>query len=102
MIALTLFLGNDCVLELYGLKDEITGAYYNSSVVAYTLSDSAGFSIGAGAMTYVPGSPGVYRSTLADTLPLVAGARYTATIDADSGPGLMYHSETPVIARIRV
>lgn len=101
MIALTLLLGNDCVLELNSLKDEITGIYFNASAVTYALKDSTGLTIDAGGMVYVAGSDGVYRATLADTLSLAAGDDYTAVVDADSGPGLMYHSETAVIAKIR-
>jgi len=84
--------GNDMVLELRGLQGEVSGDYIDTATVTVTLTDSAGAEVAGEtwplAMPYVTGSNGKYRATLADTLTLTVGQKYTATISADAGAGL--------------
>jgi len=84
--------GNDMVIELRGLKNEVSGAYIDSATVGVTLKDADGVNVSGESwpltMNYVTGSNGKYRATLADTLSLTPRARYTATITADAGAGL--------------
>lgn len=101
MSTLIKFIGNDCVLELNGLKDAVTSTYLNTSSVTYSLKDNAGNIVDSGTMAYVSSSNGIYRALLADSLSLVENAEYVAIIDADSGPGLKYHSESLIMAKVR-
>jgi hypothetical protein len=82
--------GNDHVLELRGLKNEVTGAPLTSATVSVTLVDSTGAQVTGDTwpktMSHVAG--GTYRCTLVYGLALVLDGRYTAQITADAGPGL--------------
>jgi len=84
--------GNDTIIEVKGLKNEVSGDYINAATVAVTLTDTTGVEVTGEtwplAMSYVTGSNGKYRATLADTLSLTVGTRYEATISANAGAGL--------------
>lgn len=86
-----LFVDNDNVLEIQGLKDEVGAAFLAAAAVSVTLSDEQGLAVqGADwplSLAYVDGSRGEYRATLPYTLDLTANRRYTALIVADAGPG---------------
>lgn len=84
-----------------GVSD-VDGNYINNaSVVLTALKDAAGATVAGGlTMTYKAASNGVYRCKLPDTLALVAGANYTAIIDATSGTD-NGHWEIPCVCRIR-
>lgn len=100
-----LHVGNDHVLEVAGLRNELTGAALNSATVTVTLVDSAAAEVTGDTwpktMSYVSGSDGVYRATLVYGLGLTAGARYTARITADAGNGLRAYWEMECVARPR-
>lgn len=91
-MAQVIYNDNDNVIELAGVRNGTTGDYLDAAAVAVTLTDSAGAEVSGEtwplSMAYVAGSNGRYRATLADTLSLTAGQRYTATITADGGAGL--------------
>jgi len=87
---MTLYINNDNLLILDGLKDATPGvdAYVNNATVSAELKDPDGSTVsGAGsiAMSYVTGSDGKYFGVIEDDVPLVEGASYTATIDVDAG-----------------
>lgn len=99
-----LFAGNDTVLEVQGLRNDVTGEPLNTATLSVTLLDADGAQV-AGTwpqpMPFVEGSRGLYRVLLPSTLPLVADARYTARIVADAGPGLVGTWNMECVARIR-
>lgn len=100
-----LFVGNDTVLEVQGLRNDVTGEPLNTATLTLTLLDAAGAEVPGQVwpmpMVFVEGSRGLYRALLPAALPLVADARYTARIVADAGPGLMGSWLMECVARTR-
>lgn len=100
-----LYIGNDNLLEIAGLKNELTGLDLNGATVTVTLLDADGAEVGGEvwpkALDYVTGSDGIYRCTLPYTLSLTAGRRYTTQITADAGNGLRALWELECVARAR-
>lgn len=96
---------NDSILEVDGLKNELTGAYLNSATVTVTLKDAAGANVTGDtwpkALAYLALSNGTYRATLLYSLALTAGSRYTATIIADGGAGLRAEWTLECVCRAR-
>lgn len=92
MTVSVIWVGNDNVLEVSGLRNGLTGALLAGASVSVHLRDKLGADAGGGAwpqaMVEAPEIPGTYRTTLADTLTLTPGVRLTAEIIADGGPGL--------------
>jgi hypothetical protein len=88
-----LFKDNDHVLELAGLVDTVGGEFVNSATVTFTLYDSTDTEVTGqswpATMSYVTASDGKYRATINNTLPLVVGSRYYASVDVDAGSGLV-------------
>lgn len=105
MDVLTIYAGNDALIEVKGLTDRSTGDYVNDATVNVTLLDAARVEVAGQiwplAMTYVEGTNAVYRATLLASLPVASGARYTAVIDADGGLGLLAQWEIDVVCRKR-
>jgi hypothetical protein len=102
-----IFLANDNLLQLNGLKDVATGDYMDSATVTVTLKDSNGSEVVGQTwpttLIFVVGSTtGQYRCTLNDELVLTTGDAYTAEITADGGPGLRGHWHLAVEARTRI
>ena len=92
-MTLRAFVATDNVLEVGGLLNGVTAAYANAATVAVTLTNADTGAQVAGAtwplaLAYTSASNGVYTVTLPDTLSLVDGQRYLATITADAGAGL--------------
>lgn len=100
-----LFVGNDNILEVSDLKNELTGADLNAATVTVTLKDAAGANVTGDTwpktMTYVTGSKGTYRTTLLYSMPLTAGDRYNAVISANGGAGLQASWTVECVARAR-
>ena len=100
-----LYRSNDHVLELRGLKNELTGAALNSATVTVTLVDATGAQVSGDTwpktMSYVTSSSGNYRCTLGYALSLTEDARYTAQITANAGSGLRAYWEMECVARNR-
>jgi hypothetical protein len=100
-----IFVGNDTVLEVQGLRSDVTGEPMNAATLAVTLLDVGGAEVAGQVwpkpMAYVGGSKGLYRAMLPATLPLVADARYTARITADAGPDLIGTWNMECVARLR-
>jgi hypothetical protein len=100
-----IYVGNDNLVEVPALKNELTGADINDATVTVSLADAAGNAVSGEtwpkALTYVEGSHGIYRATLPYTLDLVPGGRYFATIVADAGAGLRAEWDIECVARNR-
>lgn len=102
MASLTLYVGNDNVLTLSGLQNSVDDSYINNATVTVTLVDSDGNSVSGETwpvtLSYVSGSDGNYRATLADTISASADTAYRARVTADGGAGLKGYWEIPVYA----
>lgn len=101
-----LYTGNDTVIEVRGLKNEVTGDFLNSASVTATLVDAEGDQVAGEVwpktLEYVAGSGGLYRATLPYTMGLTAGGRYVAQVSVNAGAGLRASFALPVVARGRV
>lgn len=98
------FLSNDNVVELNGLKNISTDSYINSATVTFTLKDSDGDSVTGAtniSMSYVASSDGIYRGTLADTVTLSHNTLYTCEVTINGGDGLQGFIIVPVRAMKR-
>lgn len=91
-MASALYVGNDNVLEVDGLKNAVADTYINNATVSVILVDKNGEQVEGDTwpktMDYVADSDGKYRCTLKDTLSLSPMEAYTATITADGGADL--------------
>lgn len=100
-----IYTGNDTVIEVKGLKNEVTGAFLNSATVTATLVDAEGDQVAGETwpktLAYVASSDGIYRATLPYTMSLAAGGRYVAQISVNAGSGLRASFSLPVVARGR-
>jgi hypothetical protein len=105
MDVMTIYAGNDALVEVKGLLDRGTGEFVNDASVTMTLLDAAGAEVAGQiwplGLAYIAGTDAVYRATLLATLPVTPGARYTAVIDADGGLGLLAKWEIDVVCRKR-
>lgn len=103
--AATLYVGNDSVVEVALLKNELTALELDAATVTVRLRDIEGQDVSGQVwpltMLYVPASVGTYRATLPYTLPLVPNKRYVATIVADAGPGLRAEWDMQCVALSR-
>lgn len=101
----TLFIGNDSVIEVAALKNELSAGDINTATVTVRLQEVTGENVAGQlwpiTMLYVPNSSGIYRATLPYTLPLIPNKRYVATIVADAGPGLRAEWDMQCVARSR-
>lgn len=99
-----LYVGNDNILEVANLKNDVSGADINNATVSVILADDNGAQIGGAtwpmALSYVTGSKGVYRATLPYTLEMTAGLRMMATVTVDAGP-LRAQFDLECVARSR-
>jgi hypothetical protein len=94
---MTAFVANTNVLDLIGLKNELSGASIDNATVTVTIKDDQGVNV-AGAtwpltMSYVAASAGDYRAFLSEDLGFIAKGKYIAAIDADGGTNLVGHWE---------
>ena len=101
----TLYVGNDTILELAALRNELTGEYLNDATVLVTLKTAAGSDVVGEAwpkaVSYVEGSNGLYRVAMGAALELVHGDRYSAEITATSGAGLSAAWSVECVAKRR-
>lgn len=102
---LTLYVGNQSVIELTGLTDALTGNIQQAASVRVSLMRAASEQVVGQqwptTMHPVPGCPGSYRATLDAALAVVPCEQYTAVVDVDSA-GVVARWDVPVIARKRV
>ena len=100
-----IFVANNNLIELRGLRDETSGDFLNSATVTVTVKNAAGNAISGDTwpktMTYVTDSDGVYRANVSYAADLAADATYTASITADAGAGKRAQWEMPLLAKTR-
>lgn len=83
-MAEVIFFLNDNVIQLTGLKDEVTGNDIDDATVTVTLLDSTGAEVTGDSwpLSMAPfGAGGIYRATLIDTLGVTLLDNYVAVID---------------------
>ena len=102
---LYLYKDNDMVIELDGLKNEVSGTYINDASVTFSLKTMAGAAVAGqtfpAAMPYVPASNGLYRATLSDLVEMVKGTRYIVEISVEAGAGLNGKWEVDTVCQTR-
>ncbi len=83
-----LFTANDMLIELDGLRDAASDVYVPNATVTARVYDEYGNDIsGPIAMGFVPGSNGLYRGVVENTLPLQEGRSYEVVVTA-GGAGI--------------
>lgn len=105
MRSFRVLVGNDNVLTVDELKNDVSGEYINGAVVTVTLVDSDGNNVAGDTwpktLPYVAASNGKYRATLKDTLSLTHNSEYMAKVAADAGTDLQGYWELELVARTR-
>lgn len=100
-----LYTGNDMVLELSNLTNDVTGELLDAADVQVTLLRTDGTPVEGAewplSLLHVAGSRGMYRVTLPYTMILAINGRYTAQVTVDAGPGLRGEFELECVARQR-
>ncbi len=95
---------SDNVVELSGLKNEITGAFINNATVTAKVVDRNGVDVAGQSwpvtLTYVSSSDGVYRGTLSDSMSLARFDLYTVQVTASAGAGLQQYWECEGSAQV--
>lgn len=95
-----IYVDNDNIITLVGLKNKVSGAWINDATVTVTLQDEDGNEVSGqswpATLSYVSSSNGNYRATLEDVLNLLPDVEYTAEVTADGGPGLKGAWSEPV------
>lgn len=102
----TLYIENDNLIRLSGLRDGAHEIYLNGATVTVTLVDAASGEEIDGetwplTMDYISGTDGSYHAILPYDLALTGEQPLKAIVVADSGPGLRMSLRVPVIARYR-
>ncbi len=86
-----IYLSNDNLLSIEGLMNSSSGSYMNDATVTATLKDSGGTNVSGQtfpvSLAYITATNGNYQATLENTLTMVEGNIYTATISATSSSG---------------
>jgi hypothetical protein len=104
-MSLTLYIGNDNVLELTGLKGFVADAYINDATVTATLYDESGTEVVGQTwpmtLVHASGTDGIYRGTIEYDVAVTTAQVYTAEVDVDAGSGLIGHFESRVMAVTR-
>lgn len=101
------YVGNDNLIEVLGLQNEVSGAYIDDAggaTVTAVVKDLAGVTVdNADSITlaFVSASNGNWRGVLPDTAALKSGADYVAEITADGGAGLQAFWRLPFKAQDR-
>lgn len=104
---MTIWVGNDVILEVAGLRESITGALQNNlstSQVTASLKNDDGSALTtpiAVTMTYASGSDGVYRGIIPYTAGVTAGKNYLVFLEANAGSNMVGHWEFRCVAKAR-
>lgn len=100
-----LYVDNDNLVEIDGLKDKTDDTYINDATITATLTDADGTTVTGqtfpASFSYVSESNGKYQLTLEDGLSLTAGAKYTLAISISATGDLIGEVERHYIARLR-
>lgn len=99
----TLFIDNDNLIKLTGLRDAANGLYLNGASVSLTLVDAVSEAEVAGqtwptTMEHVTDSDGDYQCTLEYDLVVLPGQSLIAKVVANAGDGLRLSLRVPVVA----
>lgn len=102
----TLYIDNDNLLKLSGLRDAANGIYLNGASVSVTLVDAATEVAIAGqtwpaTMDHIANSNGNYQCTLEYDLIVSPQQPLIAKVVADAGVGLRLSLRVPVLASYR-
>ncbi len=99
-----LLIGNDNLIEFYGLKNAVSDGYISSADVSATLNDENGDQVVGQnwpvTLNYVADSDGHYRAILEESMALSPGHFYQLIVDVVAD-GLHGHWETFIEAKIR-
>jgi hypothetical protein len=99
MAAAVAYVGSSNTIELSGFTRY--GETVNDARITLVVRDAAGVDIAGPMMVrYVEGTDGIYRGGFSSEVPLVAGGKYFAIVDADVS-GDHGHWEMPFTARTR-
>jgi hypothetical protein len=100
-----LYLGNNSIVDVTGLRNEHTGEFVNDADLSMTLLDKTGAPVGGAnwpaAFQYMADSNGVYRATLPHTLAIAEGERYVARVVANATLGLRAQWDLLCVGRLR-
>ncbi len=101
-----LFLNNDNILTADQLTNTVTKSNLNNASAIVTIALAATSANISGetwplTLSYVTGSSGKYRATLADTLVVTENTKYIGTLVIDAGNGLRGQWVLPIIVRDR-
>ena len=100
-----IYLNNDNLLSVSGLKNASSGSYMNNATITATIKDSGGVNVSGQTfpvtLTYLADSDGNYHATLENTLSMADGTIYKATISATSSSGLYAEWEMEIKATKR-
>lgn len=81
-----IYVDNDNVFTLKGLKDQVTDTFVNDADVALTITDELGVAVGPSGfswpqtMNYVIGSNGNYQVTIDKVIEISGGGSYVAVV----------------------
>ena len=85
-----IFVGNDNLVKVNGLQDELDDSYVNSLTGTSSMTDELGVEIATPSFAYVAASNGDYTANIMDTVAIVAGKCYELQITFDGGAGKKY------------
>lgn len=100
---LILYQDNTQLVRLFGVKDEVTGNYWDTGTIAGTLRDPQGNDVsGFVGITFIlqSGSAGNYFGTVGASFQPDVGDGYLLVVDGDQGSSHL-HLEIPVEIRAR-
>jgi len=96
---------NDNMLELNGLKDEITEEFVNDADVTASVKDSENVEVTGQTwpltLDYITASDGIYRGVLEAALDVAVGDKLTVEVTVDGGVGREAFFAIPITVRQR-
>lgn len=97
---LSLYIGNNCVLELQALTNVVTATADTAATVTVTLQDRFGSEVAGQVWPATMGhtANGTYQAVLDHDLDIQENTTYVAVIDAVGSGGEIAHWEIPVRA----
>lgn len=102
---MNLYVGNDHILLLEGLKDTLTDTFINDATVTATLRKAIGSTVSGQSwpttMDYVASSDGNYQAILDDSLDIHSGLTYVLEISVDAGSDSKAFFREEIVASYR-
>ena len=101
-----LLIRNDNIIEAQNVLNTVTKLNINDASAIITVSLASTSAAVSGetwplTMSFVTGSSGKYRATLANTLVITENKKYIGTLLIDGGAGLRGEWTVPIVARDR-